>query len=79
MCDGGWAVAPSHPMWSSTFWGLREKVGAGSRPESVSEVSLALLNISESFQDSFLPVSCFFFFFLIILGTKSIGTPKSLP
>ena len=38
-------MAPSHPVWSNTFWGLREKVGAGSRPESMSEVSLALLNI----------------------------------
>lgn len=71
-------MAPSHPVRSNTFWGLREKVGAGSRPESMSEVSLALLNILESFLDSFLPVS-FFFFFLVILGTKSIETPKSLP
>lgn len=53
-------MAPSHPVRSNTFWGLREKVGAGSRPESMSEVSLALLNISESFLDRFLPISFFF-------------------
>lgn len=70
-------MAPSHSVGSSAFWGLQEQVGAGSCCESMSEVSLALPIISESFLDSFLPVS--FFFFLIILGAKSIGTPKSLP
>lgn len=55
-------MAPSHPMSEQRVLGAS---GAGSCPESVSEVSLALLNISESFLDSFLPFPCLFFFLII--------------
>lgn len=41
-------MAPSPSNEAARSGELREKVGAGSCPESVSEVSLALLNIFRS-------------------------------